>query len=87
MDFINLLQWPAMVMTVWAAWWIGSSQAYRRRIGFWFFIISNVLWAVWGWQIHAWALVVLQFCLCVMNLRGLKKNNPDATAAPEESKP
>ncbi|MBK4997709.1 hypothetical protein IAE39_005883, partial [Pseudomonas sp. S37] len=26
------------------------------------------------WQAQAWALIILQVCLCVMNLRGWKKN-------------
>ncbi|MCO7514025.1 hypothetical protein NJF44_06595 [Pseudomonas guariconensis] len=73
---IDLLQWPAMVLTVLAAWCIGSRQPRRRRIGFCCFISSNVLWVIWGWHVQAWALIVLQFCLCAMNLRGWKKNTP-----------
>ncbi|GJB77181.1 hypothetical protein KAM380_016460 [Aeromonas caviae] len=72
--WIGLLEWPAMVMTVLAAWCIGSRRPGRRKVGFCCFIASNVLWAVWGWQAHAWALIILQFCLCAMNLRGWRKN-------------
>ncbi len=50
-------------------------------MGFCFFIGSNVLWVVWGWQVDAWALIVLQFCLCAMNLRGWKKNTPGKNPA------
>ena len=71
---LDLLQWPAMLLTVLAAWCIGSRQPRRRRAGFCCFISSNVLWVIWGWQVQAWALIVLQFCLCAMNLRGWKKN-------------
>lgn len=74
--WIDLLQWPAMLLTVAAAWGTGSRQPRGRRLGFCCFICSNVLWVIWGWHTQAWALVVLQFCLCAMNLRGWKKNTP-----------
>ncbi|MEE1920694.1 hypothetical protein V0R50_15520 [Pseudomonas sp. 148P] len=84
MDGIDLLQWPAMLATLLAAWWIGSQRAHRRCIGFICFITSNLLWGIWGWHTQAWALIVLQVCLFLMNLRGLRKNAPAATR-PEES--
>lgn len=70
---LDLLQWPAMAASVVAAWLVASTRAHRRNIGFWVFLASNVLWVVWGWPQHAYALVVLQFALAAMNLRGLKK--------------
>ncbi|WP_371922265.1 MULTISPECIES: hypothetical protein [Pseudomonas] len=85
LDVIDWLQWPAMLATVLAAWWIGSQQPRRRRVGFVCFIASNLLWAIWGWHTQAWALIVLQFCLCAMNLRGLKKNSADNHHAARES--
>ena len=85
LDWIDLLQWPAMLLTLVAAWWIGSRQPRRRRIGFCCFMASNLLWVVWGWQTEAWALIVLQFCLCAMNLRGLKKNTSTHAVCPKES--
>ncbi|UVJ41794.1 hypothetical protein NVV94_13825 [Pseudomonas sp. LS1212] len=80
MDYLDLVQWPAMLMTVLAAWMIGSQQPRRRVSGFICFIVSNVLWAIWGYHTQAWALIVLQFCLCAMNLRGMKKNTDSAAA-------
>lgn len=44
-------------------------------IGFVCFSVSNVLWVVWGFYAGAYALIVLQVCLFLMNLRGLKKNS------------
>ncbi|MCU1720312.1 hypothetical protein [Pseudomonas sp. 5P_5.1_Bac1] len=85
MDWIDLLQWPAMLATVLAAWWIASQRPGRRRIGFFCFIASNLLWAVWGWHTQAWALIVLQACLFAMNLRGLRKNDTPDTARAKES--
>ena len=57
MDYIDLLQWPAMVASVTAAWLVASSQARRRNIGFWVFLASNVLWVIWGWSTKAYALI------------------------------
>lgn len=71
---MDLLQWPAMVASVVAAWLVASSQEHRRKWGFWCFLASNVLWAVWGWHDGAWALVVLQVALAAMNVRGVAKN-------------
>jgi drug/metabolite transporter (DMT)-like permease len=63
-----------MVVTVLAAWLIGSQRPGRRMIGFIFFSLSNVLWVIWGVHAAAYALIVLQICLFLMNLRGLRKN-------------
>lgn len=76
-DLLDALQWPAMLATLVAAWLVASSQEHRRNLGFWCFIASNVLWAVWGWHDGAHALVALQFGLFVLNLRGAKKTGPD----------
>jgi hypothetical protein len=70
---INLIQWPAMGVTVAAAWLVASDQERRRNIGFWVFMLSNVLWIVWGWYSSAYALIALQVCLAVMNIRGARK--------------
>jgi len=73
-NWIELLEWPAMAVTVLAAWCIGSHRPRRRKLGFCCFIASNILWTVWGWHAQAWALIVLQVVLCLMNFRGWKKN-------------
>jgi hypothetical protein len=74
MTVIDLLQWPAMVITVGASWYVASRVAGRRRLGFWLFLLSNALWAIWGMSAHAYALVVLQACLAVTNIRGHLRN-------------
>ncbi|HEX5021650.1 MAG TPA: hypothetical protein VFX54_13365 [Candidatus Binatia bacterium] len=48
----------------------------KRNVGFWIFLSSNVLWVVWGWHVRAYALILLQLCLAVLNIRGAQKNNP-----------
>jgi len=74
-EFIDLLQWPAMVVSLYAAFLIGSKRAESRVFGFWMFIFSNLLWIVWGWHDGAWALITLQVALMAMNIRGIFKND------------
>ena len=74
MAWWDLLQWPAMVASVLAAWLVASSREHRRKWGFWTFLLSNVLWSAWGWHDRAWALIVLQVLLAAMNVRGVSKN-------------
>jgi hypothetical protein len=75
---LDLIQWPAMATTVATAWLVASQSKTRRAVGFWVFLASNVLWIVWGWQARAYALVVLQFALAALNVRGARKNEPSA---------
>ncbi|HUR59462.1 MAG TPA: hypothetical protein VM029_17225 [Opitutaceae bacterium] len=75
MEWLNLVQWPAMVASIVAAYLVGSRSKTRRGHGFWWFIGSNVLWIAWGWHDHAWALIALQVVLAFMNIRGVKKND------------
>ena len=75
MDWIDMLQWPAMVVTVVAAWLVAAQSRRKRTVGFWVFLASNLLWAVWGWHTGAYALIVLQVALAVMNVRGVYKND------------
>jgi hypothetical protein len=77
MDYIDMLQWPAMLVTIVAAWLVASTSRRRRTIGFWVFLASNVLWSVWGWHQRAYALIVLQIALALMNARGVYKNDPE----------
>jgi hypothetical protein len=71
---LDALQWPAMMFTLLAAWFVASRSERRRRWGFWIYLVSNVAWVGWGVQAGAWAVVVLQFFLAAMNIRGAKRN-------------
>lgn len=75
MAILDLIQWPAMVASVVAAWLVGSQSKRRRLHGFWWFLGSNALWIAWGWHDHAWALIALQVALAALNIRGAKKND------------
>jgi hypothetical protein len=74
MDVLDLLQWPAMAVTVAAAYLVASRSAHKRAAGFWCFLASNALWTIGGVHDRAWALVALQFFLAAMNIRGVYKN-------------
>ena len=74
MNWINLLQWPAMIVTVAAAWLLASQKKFKRNWGFWLFLLSNVLWVIWGLHDGAYALILLQVCLALLNIRGAMKN-------------
>jgi hypothetical protein len=80
MDYIDALQWPAMLVTVIAAWLIASQSKGRRKVGFWIFLLSNALWIVWGWHGSAYALVVLQVALAILNIRGASKNEKPSSS-------
>jgi hypothetical protein len=71
---LDFLQWPAVVVTLVAAWFVASKRQGRRHAGFWLFIVSNGLWIAWGWQTRSYALIVLQVGLFVMNVRGMREN-------------
>ena len=71
---INLLQWPAMFATLLSAWLVASQSKSKRKVGFWIFIVSNILWVIWGFENKAYALIIMQIGLFVLNLRGIFKN-------------
>jgi len=74
MNGLDMIQWPAMLITVIAAWLVASQRKFKRNWGFWLFLISNVLWIVWGLDDGAYALIVLQIFLAFLNIRGTVKN-------------
>jgi hypothetical protein len=75
MNLLDLIQWPAMLVTIIASWLVSSRSEHQRLHGFWYFLLSNVLWIAWGVHDHAYALIGLQIALAVMNIRGTYKND------------
>ncbi|ALK99529.1 amino acid transporter [Massilia sp. WF1] len=69
-----------MAVTLGAAFLVGARHARRRIFGFYTFILSNILWIVWGVHDEAWALIALQAGLLAMNLRGIVRNHKEAQA-------
>jgi len=78
---LDFVQWPAMAVTLCAAWLVASQRRRRREWGFWTFIASNGLWIAWGWHAQAYALIALQVGLFALNVRGAVKNEPGTPAA------
>jgi hypothetical protein len=76
-NWTNAIQWPAMIVTVVAAWLVASQRKLKRNWGFWLFLLSNVLWIAWGFYDRAFALILLQLCLAFLNIRGAVKNTSD----------
>ena len=64
-----------MLVTVLAAWMIASQRKFKRNWAFWLFLLSNVLWIVWGLLDHAYALILLQVALAILNIRGAMKTS------------
>lgn len=83
MESLDLVQWPAMAVTVVAAYFVASQSKRRRSVGFWLFLAGNVLWIAWGWYASAAALIVLQVALAALNIRGAFKNDSTQAAAVE----
>jgi hypothetical protein len=73
MYWIDLIQWPAMTVTLVGAWLVASQRKFKRNWGFWVFLLSNALWIVWGLHDRAYALILLQVCLAFANIRGIRK--------------
>ncbi len=71
---LSFLQWPAMVTTILSAWLVASQSERKRYVGFWFFLLSNVLWIIWGWHDGAYALIAMQIGLLFLNVRGVLNN-------------
>ena len=46
--FLNLTQWPAMIITLVAAWLVASQTQHTRSWGFWRFLVSYELWSRWA---------------------------------------
>lgn len=74
MDWLEHVQWPAMAATLTSAWLVAAQAKQRRKWGFWIFLLSNLLWVIWGWYDQAWALIALQVGLAFLNARGVAKN-------------
>lgn len=75
MNYLDLMQWPAMAATLLATWLVGTQTKKRLAAGFWLFMLSNVLWGVWAIHDQAYALIALQVGLFIFNIRALVRND------------
>ncbi|MES2899284.1 MAG: hypothetical protein V4723_06110 [Pseudomonadota bacterium] len=73
-DMLNLLEWPAMAISLVAAYLLGSINPTKRIVAFVMLIVGNLMWIGWGWGNEAKALIALNVGLMVLNVRGVFKN-------------
>ena len=73
-EFFAYLEWPAMLITLAAAWWLGSKKPEKRVFAFSLLIVGNLMWIAWGWGDDAWALIALNVGLMGLNVRAIMKN-------------
>lgn len=76
-EFFALLEWPAMAVSLAAAWWMGSTKAKKRIVAFVLLIVGNLMWIGWGWGEAAWALIALNVGLMALNVRAIFKNEDE----------
>ena len=76
-EFFALLEWPAMGITLAAAWWMGSTKAKKRIVAFIMLITGNLMWIAWGYGEAAWALIALNVGLMGLNVRAILKNEDE----------
>lgn len=76
-EFFALLEWPAMLISLAAAWWMGSTKAKKRIVAFVLLIVGNLMWIAWGWGEGAWALIALNVGLMGLNVRAIMKNEDE----------
>ena len=77
-EFFAYLEWPAMAVSLAAAYWLGSTRAKKRIVAFALLILGNLMWIAWGWGEGAWALIALNVGLMVLNVRAILKNEKEA---------
>jgi len=72
-SLLDLMQWPAMLASLLAAWLTAYPDKRKRNLGFWTYLLSNILWVVWGWHEGAYAVAVMQIGLAALSIRGVYK--------------
>lgn len=82
-EFFALLEWPAMLISLAAAWWMGSTKAKKRIVAFVLLIVGNLMWIAWGWGEGAWALIALNVGLMGLNVRAIIKNEDEVDGKAE----
>ncbi len=76
-ELLSMLQWPAMAISLAAAWWMGSRKPGKRIVAFVLLSIGNLLWIGWGWGEGGYALIALNVGLLALNVRGIMKNEDE----------
>jgi hypothetical protein len=64
---LNILSWGACLLLLWGLKLVGE----KKRHGFYFSLVAEALWILWGVETKAWALVVMSLWICGMYFRAL----------------
>lgn len=70
-DFCAYMEWPGYVIAILGAVGCALPSYKLRFIGFVLSIIADIIWGMFGYSVHASALVCLQFtyaCVCLVGL-------------------
>ncbi|MBC7685914.1 MAG: hypothetical protein H7176_11885 [Bdellovibrionales bacterium] len=86
-NFFAMFEWPAMAVSLAAAYWMGSTKAKKRIVAFLMLIVGNLMWIAWGWGEEAWALIALNLGLMALNVRAIFKNEEEVKKDPAMSRP
>lgn len=77
---LSLLQWPAMALSIFGAILVSSALRRRRRAGFAVWVVSNLLWILWGAHSAAWGFVVMQAVFTTTSVIGWGNSRADKPA-------
>lgn len=66
---INLFSWIALALVIGQLWLMGSK---KYRAGWWLAIAACFAWSVFAIATAGWALLVQQFIIAGLALRGLR---------------
>jgi hypothetical protein len=83
-EFFALLEWPAMAISLAAAYLLASQKPEKRMWAFVLLIVGNLMWVAWGWGEEAWALIALNVGLMALNVRGIFKNEHEAEGTAQQ---
>lgn len=64
----EILAWFTTIVNLVAIWFVSS----RDLRGLWIGLLSNLLWALYGYFTTQWSFVLLNVIIAVINLRGIR---------------
>jgi hypothetical protein len=71
---ISWIQWPAMVVTIAASYWVASDNQRWRCVGSWLFPDQQRAVDMWAIAEDAYVPIILPVGLALMKIRGVDKN-------------
>ena len=68
---MSIIEWSAAAVALLGAWLLGYRPSVLRLAGWVCFLISNVLWGLWGLSVGAVPLVIMQGFFLITSVRGI----------------